>query len=185
MNGLILVGGQSTRMGMDKSQLAYHGKPQWHYLYDLMLPFCKKTFLSCRENQKDNFTNHPLLIDTYELGPMGGVLSAFEHDSKEAWLVMACDMPLVNEKTIEFLIQHRNTTQSATAFQNPETQLPEPLLTIWEPVAYPFLIEAHKKGQRSPYRILQNTDINLLECPQPDWLKNVNTTQELGRISIS
>jgi molybdopterin-guanine dinucleotide biosynthesis protein A len=68
MNGLILVGGQSVRMGTDKSQLSYHGKPQWQYLYDLLLPFCQKTYLSCRQNQKDNFTNCPLLIDTYETG---------------------------------------------------------------------------------------------------------------------
>lgn len=178
MNGLILVGGRSTRMGIDKSQLAYHGKPQWQYLYELLLPFCQKTFLSCRDNQKDNFANHPLLIDPYEIGPMGGILSAFEQDSNEAWLVVACDMPFVNEKTIEFLTQPRKTAQIATAFQNPETQLPEPLLTIWEPAAYPFLIEAHKKGQRSPLRILQNADIKRLECPQPNWLKNVNTAEQ-------
>lgn len=184
MNGLILVGGQSTRMGTDKSQLSYHGKPQWKYLSDLLLPFCKKTFLSCRRNQKEAFTNERVLIDSYETGPMGGVLSAFEQDSNEAWLVVACDMPFVNEKTLEFLIQHRETAQIATAFQNPATQLPEPLLTIWEPTAYPLLIEAHIKGQRSSYRILQNSNVNLLQCPQPDWLKNVNTVEELGGISL-
>jgi len=184
MNGLILVGGQSTRMGTDKSQLPYHGKPQWNYLYELLLPFCKKTFLSCRESQKDNYINHSLLIDTYEMGPMGGILSAFEQDSNEAWLVVACDMPFVNEKTIEFLLQNRNTAQIATAFQNPDTQLPEPLLTIWEPAAYSFLIKASKKGQRSPFRVLQNRDIKLLESPQRDWLKNVNTAEERGTILL-
>lgn len=180
MNGLILVGGQSTRMGTDKSQLTYHGKPQWQYLYDLLFPLCKKTFLSCRENQTDNFTNHSLLIDPYEMGPIGGIWSAFKQESNEAWLVVACDMPFVTEKTIEFLIRHRAKSQIATAFQNPETQLPEPLLTIWEPASYPFLIEAHKKGQRSPLRILQHSKVNPIRCPQPEWLKNVNTAEEWG-----
>lgn len=178
MNGLILVGGQSTRMGIDKSQLLYHGKPQWQYLYDLFLPFCQKTFLSCRENQKENFGNETVLIDPYTIGPIGGILSAFEQDSNEAWLVVACDMPFVNEKTIDFLIQNRNPIQIATAFQNPQTRLPEPLLTIWEPAAYLFLKEAYAKSQSSPLRILQNADLKLLECPQPDWLRNVNTTEE-------
>jgi molybdopterin-guanine dinucleotide biosynthesis protein A len=184
MNGLILVGGQSVRMGTDKSQLSYHGKPQWQYLYDLLLPFCQKTYLSCRQNQKDNFTNCPLLIDTYETGPIGGILSAFEQNPNEAWLVVACDMPFVNEKTIGFLIQNRNPIQIATAFQNPETQLPEPLLTIWEPATYLFLQEAYAKGQRSPFRLLQHSDVNLIKCPQPDWLRNVNTTEELGNIAL-
>ena len=104
MNGLILVGGQSMRMGTNKSLLEYHGKPQWKYLYEIIAPFCRKTFLSCRENQKEIFTSEALLIDPYEMGPMGGILSAFEQDSNEAWLVVACDMPFMNEKTIEFLI---------------------------------------------------------------------------------
>lgn len=184
MNGLILVGGQSTRMGTDKSQLTYHRKPQWQYLYDLLLPVCKKTFLSCRQNQKDTFKNYSPLIDPYEMGPMGGILSAFEHESNEVWLVVACDMPFINEKTIEFLIQHRAKSQIATSFQNPKTQLPEPLLTIWEPAAYPFLIDAHKKGHRSPLRILQHSNVNLITCPQLEWLKNVNTAEELGNILL-
>lgn len=181
MNGLILVGGQSTRMGTDKSQLSYHEKPQWQYLYDLLLPFCQKTFLSCRENQKEDFGKEIVLIDPYAIGPIGGIISAFQQDSNEAWLVVACDMPFVNEKTVEFLIQHRKTAQIATAFQNPKTQLPEPLLTIWEPAAYPFLIEAHTKGQRSPLRILQHFDVNLIKCPQPDWLKNVNAVGDITK----
>jgi molybdopterin-guanine dinucleotide biosynthesis protein A len=185
MNGLILVGGQSTRMGTDKSQLLYHGKPQWQYLYDLLLLFCKDIFLSCRENQKEAFVNEKVLIDPYEIGPIGGILSAFEQDSNEPWLVVACDMPFVNEKSIEFLLQNRKTEQIATSFQNPETQLPEPLLTIWEPSAYPLLIEAHKKGQRSPLRILKHSDVNLIKCPQPDWLKNVNTAEEYHLFSSS
>jgi molybdopterin-guanine dinucleotide biosynthesis protein A len=150
----------------------------------LLLLFCKKTFLSCRENQKDAFSTERVLIDPYETGPMGGILSAFEHDSNEAWLVVACDMPFINEKTLEFLLRNRKTAQIATVFQNPATQLPEPLLTIWEPTAYPLLMKAHTKGQRSPYRILQTTKIQLLDCPQPDWLKNINTVEEWGSISL-
>ncbi len=179
MNGLVLVGGYSTRMGRDKSQLAYHGKPQGQYLYELLLPFCQNTFLSCRENQKEVFTIEQRLIDPYETGPLGGILSAFEQRPNEAWLVVACDMPLVDEKTIDFLIRNRNATKIATAFQNPETQLPEPLLTIWELAAYPLLKEAFQKGQRAPFRILQNSNVNLLKCPQPDWLRNVNSPKEL------
>jgi molybdopterin-guanine dinucleotide biosynthesis protein A len=183
MNGLILVGGLSTRMGKDKSQLTYHEKPQWHYLYDLLAPFCHRTFLSCRADQKDIFPPELYLTDPYAIGPLGGILSAFEQDSTKAWLVVACDMPFVNEETIDFLCRNRNPVKIATAFQNPQTLLPEPLLTLWERSSYPFIIEAYQKGQRSPLRLLQHSDINLLECPQPDWLKNVNTAEEFKNLS--
>ncbi|MFN8348447.1 MAG: NTP transferase domain-containing protein [Spirosomataceae bacterium] len=181
MNGLILVGGRSTRMGTDKSQLVYHEKPQWQYLCDLLVPFCPKTFFSCRAEQTLHFPPEKLLIDHYVIGPLGGILSAFDKCPDEAWLVVACDMPSVNEQTIDFLYRNRDVSKSATAFQNPQTHLPEPLLTVWEPASYPLLSEARKKGQRSPLRVLQNANVNLLECPHPEWLTNVNTAEDITK----
>ncbi len=40
--GLILTGGFSKRMGMEKAQLNYHGKPQFSYLFELIKPFCEE-----------------------------------------------------------------------------------------------------------------------------------------------
>lgn len=182
MNGLILVGGRSKRMGSDKSLLVYHKKPQWAYLYTLVASFCDNTFLSCRADQQKLFKSHNFLIDTYQIGPLGGILSAFEHHNNTAWLVVACDMPFVNAETIDFLVQNRNAAQIATSFQNPATKLPEPLLTLWEPAAYPLLNEAHQNGQRSPLKILQNAKLHLLDCPQGDWLRNINTSEEFTEI---
>ena len=39
MNGLVLSGGQSSRMGTDKALIDYHGIPQYAYVYDLLLRF--------------------------------------------------------------------------------------------------------------------------------------------------
>jgi len=185
MNGLVLVGGRSSRMGKDKSQLIYREKPQWKYLYELLEPFCEKVFLSCREQQRLLFPFEDTLIDSYEIGPLGGILSAFEYNSNTAWLVVACDMPFVNKETIEWLQKHRKKSCTATTFKNPETMLPEPLLTIWEPSVYPFLNEAQQQNQRSPLRILLNTKSNLINCPQAYWLSNVNTLEEYKMLMMN
>lgn len=184
MNGLILVGGLSTRMGMDKSQMVYHAKPQWQYLYETVAPFCQQTFLSCREDQKEQFPEELQLLDPYETGPLGGILSAFEVSPNEAWLVVACDMPFVNKHTFDFLLQNREKARLATAFENPITHLPEPLLAIWEPSAYSLVKETFQKDQRSPLSILKNAQVCLLECPEIDWLRNVNTAEELDKFMV-
>jgi len=51
--GLVLVGGRSARMRVDKASLIYHGKPQTKHCLDLLKPFCEKSFLSCRADQAE------------------------------------------------------------------------------------------------------------------------------------
>ena len=50
--GLVLAGGRSQRMGMDKGMLQYHGKPQREYLYEQLEPICSRVFLSIRPEQE-------------------------------------------------------------------------------------------------------------------------------------
>ncbi|MEY4938093.1 MAG: hypothetical protein RIS64_4454, partial [Bacteroidota bacterium] len=115
--GLILSGGMSTRMGREKRLLNYHGKSQEQYLYELMKPFCDEVFVSINASQQ---TELPYIQDL-ELSvksPIVGIYSAFQQFPDSAWLIIACDMPLVSQETIEFLIQNRNPKKYATAFEN-------------------------------------------------------------------
>lgn len=178
MKGLVLAGGYSTRMGTDKSLLHYHGVAQWQYCKDILEKVNIESFISCRAEQTSSFVEANLLIDPYQAGPLGGILSAFEVDPSEAWLVVACDMPFVDSKAIEFLIQNRLSHQIATAFQNPESLSPEPLFTIWEPASYSLMAKAYEEGKRSPKNILEQAAISLLSCPHPQWLCNINTLKE-------
>ena len=40
INGLVLAGGKSTRMGTAKDLLNWHGKEQRYFAADLLAPFC-------------------------------------------------------------------------------------------------------------------------------------------------
>lgn len=174
------MGGKSSRMGTDKSLLNYHGKPQREYLFDLAQKYCSEVYFSCREEQK---FSEKTIIDKYaELGPTSGILSAFEHDKKNAWLVVACDMPLINEGAFETLIKQRNPEKVATTFFNNQNNAPDPLFTIYEPKAYEQLEEYVKSGNKSPKLFLQNTDIQLIKSENISFLKNINTKEEFDKL---
>ncbi|MBA4850219.1 NTP transferase domain-containing protein [Emticicia sp. BO119] len=177
MNGLILIGGKSSRMGTDKSLLNYHGLSQREHLFSLLGKFCKEVYFSSRKEQG---LSENVIIDTLAISPISGILSAFENNSKTAWLVLACDMPLVTDKAIELLLKHRNTEKMATAFYNPEITAPEPLITIYEPKAYPLLIEYINAGHKSPKVFLQNNNVQLIYIEEKGFLRNVNTKHEFN-----
>lgn len=146
INGLILSGGQSSRMGEEKRLLNYHGQSQEVYLYNMLKPFCTEVFVSINVHQESSL---PFIRDTFiEINsPMVGILSAFQQNPDTAWLVIACDMPYIKAETITELLDKRDATKKATAFENPQEHFPEPLITIYEPSIYPFLLEAYRAGR--------------------------------------
>lgn len=177
--GLILMGGQSSRMGTDKSSLEYHGQPHAEFMFELVKSILPNTFVSVREGQEVSFTDQAIQDNFPTKGPINGILSAMTQHSDKAWLVLAVDLPFVTEQTIHHLIASRNTEKIATAFATKESGLPEPLVAIWEHHAIEALKEHHLvEDKRCPRKFLINSDIELVH-PQDDLeLYNANNPEE-------
>ena len=187
VNGLVLTGGRSTRMGQDKSQLVYHGKPQREYLTDLLRPHCHAVYWSVNADQAAELfgSEQPLITDAFDWpGPLNGILSAFRHDPTAAWLVAACDMPLLTAHSFDALVSGRDPAQVATVFYDSDGQLPEPLLGIYEPAFGPIMDRAVAAGQYSPRRLLQQNDVQLLTAPDVRELLNVNDPATRTRLGF-
>lgn len=178
---LILAGGRSSRMGHDKSLIVYHQKPQREYLFDLLRKFSTNVYTSCKRN--DDIPPHlNPLPDQFELdSPLNGIMSAFKNNATVAWLCIAVDMPLIDEKTIQHLVDNRSTKHLATCFFDSDGTNPEPLFTIWEPAAAPLLINFFKTGKKSPRDFLRQSEIKLIKTTNANVLTNVNSSEELKK----
>ncbi|MBI4557912.1 MAG: NTP transferase domain-containing protein [Candidatus Hydrogenedentes bacterium] len=179
--GLILAGGMSTRMKRDKSLLNYYGKPQTLYCLDLLAPVCERVYVSCRADQATQHRrlNVPQIHDRFlGFGPMGGILSALKTHPNAAWLVLGCDLPFVDEATIETLIAGRNPFKYATAFLSARDELPEPLCSIYEPKSVFKLLEHVALGHHCPRKALTNSRVESLTAVNPRALTNVNHPRE-------
>lgn len=184
IHGLVLAGGKSQRMGEDKAQLNYHGTTQIAYTANLLKTFCKDVYVSCRADQVSQFEEYKIIKDTFTgLGPFGAILSAFRENPNAAWLVMAVDLPLIDEAFLKELSSKRNPSKQATAFLNPATDFPDPLITIWEPRSYSTLLQFLAQGYSCPRKMLINSDIELIETKQSDKLKNVNSPEEYREVT--
>ncbi len=179
--GLVLAGGKSTRMNSDKSKLEYHHKPQHKHAIGLLENVCEKIFVSSRdETQSADFEVASITDKFIGLGPYGGILSAFMQEPNVAWLVIAVDLPFLDETTINSLVEHRNSSKLATCFIDPKNEFPEPLISIWEPKAYPRMLNFLSKGYSCPRKVLINSDVEVLTERNVQALTNVNTPEEFN-----
>lgn len=180
--GLVLAGGKSQRMGQDKGLMNYHGQPQREHIAQELSSLCEQVYISGRADQEIS-SDFPFLTDTFTgLGPYGGILSAFRAHPDAAWLVVACDLPLLDQPTLQHLVTTRNSSKLATAFNSPVNNFPEPLIAIWEPRAYVALLQFLAQGYSCPRKVLINTDVELIDTQSPKALMNVNRPEEYEEV---
>ena len=181
LNGLVLAGGSSSRFGEDKGSFTYHDLPQREYLFHLIKPYCKEVFISLNKNQK--LDNYPVLIDEFSRGPISGIFDAFNLNPQTAWLVLACDMPLIEKKDIEFLISKRDRKFEATCFQSKHSI--EPLFSIWESSISNALKEYvnKEKGSISPKKFLSKSKVNIIKSNTARTFFNFNSKSDLQKLN--
>lgn len=181
--GLVLAGGKSSRMGTDKGLKLWHKKPQRYHMADLLSHICTKTFISCRADQVDSIARpYEYIIDKdTEGGPLGAIAGAQKLHPQHAWLIVACDLPLLDLKTLQYLNKERNAAAVATSFISPHDQLPEPLIAIWEPKSAATVQEWLDRGYKCPRKVLINSYCHLIQPPIEDCLLNANTPEEADR----
>ena len=188
LNGLLLAGGKSSRMGRDKASLVVgaDGITQARRGADLLDKFCERTFVSLRDGQTapEGAQGLEVLVDSpLAQGPLSGILAAFQKDPEAAWLVLACDLPFISEQVLSHLIAHRKSNDAPpfVAFASSSDGLPEPLCAIYEPSARAVLERHAARGHFCPRHILIEEKADLIALPEgaAEALTNLNTPQDL------
>ncbi|TAE91079.1 MAG: molybdenum cofactor guanylyltransferase [Verrucomicrobia bacterium] len=184
--GLLLVGGRSARMGQDKATMLHpDGRTLWQRGVDLLEECCDRVHLSLREDQESRpfaVASHPpiLLRDQSNTGdgPMAGLMSAFQHAPDVRWLVMSCDLPRADARTLRHLIDSHREEEAFLAYRSEFDGLPEPLCALYAPQAYAFLQAALDKKFCCPRKVLIHHQCRLLDPVVARALENTNTPQE-------
>jgi molybdopterin-guanine dinucleotide biosynthesis protein A len=179
--GLLLTGGASRRMGQDKALLNYGDQPQLLAAYALLDAVVAQAFVSVREDQRDEQTrrNLPQIVDQLsDVGPAAGLLAAHARYPEAAWLVLACDLPLLNRDTLDALLAARDALRDATAFASAHDGLPEPLCAIWEPSAIDALASSVAAGRVCPRKNLISINTHLITAVDPRALDNANSPDD-------
>jgi molybdopterin-guanine dinucleotide biosynthesis protein A len=181
LHGLVLAGGRSSRMRSDKAALAYGSRPQLAEAFDLVARKVRRAWISVRPDQAEEplRARYPQVVDgPTGRGPIAGIIAAQAQDPEAAWLVVACDLPFLDEATLDMLVARRDPGRLATAYASRHDGLPEPLCAIYEPASRAAILAQVADGRDCPRKFLVEHDALLLAPVSPVALDNANTPED-------
>ncbi len=156
--GLVLAGGRSRRMGRDKALLRHDdGSTQLARAVRLLERHVERVYISTRADQADEPERQQFeqITDRYsDIGPVAGILSALETDPEAHWLVLACDLPNVDDATVRTLLENRSLQHPFTAYRSVRDGLPEPLCALYAPAARDIIRRFIDEGVICPRKML-------------------------------
>ena len=185
---LILAGGVSSRMGQDKAALPdEHGRPLLARIATLASQISERVMVSVAD---DNFADElrrqwPLIADDPRgKGPLAGILAALRSAEDTQWLVLACDLPMLDIATLEQLlaIAAQHADAPAVAMRSEHDQLPEPMCAIWRPAMQPRILDAFAAQRYCARKCLIMANAILVDPVTPGALENMNTPQDRERL---
>jgi molybdopterin-guanine dinucleotide biosynthesis protein A len=120
---LVLAGGRSTRFGdRDKAVADLDGTPMIRRVVDRLAPLVDEVVINCRDDQVDAigdaFSDAPFdpefAIDRDpDEGPMAGIARGLEAVSAAYAVVVACDMPFVDPRVVQYLFERAEGADAA------------------------------------------------------------------------
>lgn len=187
--GVVLCGGKSSRLGIDKCALDYHGEPQWRYTVKMLQPLCREVVVSCRNEQVNTFTASVTGMQMVSTcpdhesfggqGPMSGVISAFERFPKASLLVAGCDYPLLTASDLKPLIESRSDGAAAVCYHLNAESLDIPFPAIYESSLAAALKQLYADGDYSLRTALKAAKTVRLQPPDPGHLASANSPGEV------
>lgn len=183
--GLVICGGESTRMGTDKSLLVYYQKPQHEHVADLLAPLCERVILCCNAEQYNTSrTAYPKLTDLPEFagaGPMSGLLTAFQTFPGNDFLVAGCDYPYLTTDELANFLHDIDKDLPAAAFYN-QNAFYEPLLGWYSRSAGNALLQSFENGSRSLQRFLQTEHAGKYQPLSERTMRSVDTMDDFRAV---
>ena len=151
---IILAGGESNRMGMDKSELLYKGRSFLEIQTD------KAKELQIRDVMISGYrgsrrTDYPVVQDSISgKGPLGGLATCLNVIENEWALVLSMDAPLVPVKALEELIDYAMTSSVKAVISQCETQ-ECPLIGMYHRSLVPAMLEEIERYRGSVFALLR------------------------------
>ncbi|WP_285057013.1 molybdenum cofactor guanylyltransferase [Pedobacter ginsengisoli] len=156
--GVVLCGGESKRMGLDKGLLQKDGQPWAAVIADKLAQQDLEVVISISELQKQSYRNifpkRTLIIDHIPIrGPLNGLLSVHQRFPDHDLLLMACDLTEMDEGTLNVLIGIYRQQPGHEFYVYRHNGFAEPFCAIYTAAALAGVLQQQESGELKRYSL--------------------------------
>lgn len=176
MSAAILVGGQSRRMGRDKSQLTYGSVTFLGEIAAKLDDFNEK-YLSLNAGQTHTVIGFTNVYDKYDnIGPLGGIYSVLKESTVDYVLFVPCDMPFITRSAINHIVDMWQEEDMLIAMTKSGRQ---PLVGIYSKRCITAIGELIDKGDYRPAMLLESVRSTICDMTEyEECFANINTIED-------
>ncbi|MEN8222324.1 MAG: molybdenum cofactor guanylyltransferase [Acidobacteriota bacterium] len=176
---IILAGGKSRRMSIDKKYLKIEGS----FLLDRVISNVSKLFanvlISISDDVNYKHKNIKIVRDTFiGRGPLAGILSGLKNSSSERNFIIAGDIPEISIDLISELYSYAEKYEIVVP-RSSEKKL-EPLYGFYNKSIIPNLEESLLTGNNKVIEVYNHVSLKIVDMKKSAWFFNLNTESDLS-----
>jgi molybdopterin-guanine dinucleotide biosynthesis protein A len=200
VNGFVLAGGRSSRMGRDKALLAYAGRPLIEHAVTILTGAGLTPHIVGARPDLASYA--PIVEDLHPgCGPLGGLEAALTFSETELNAFLPVDLPLLSPLFVRYLLERAAITGAAATVPT-LGERPEPLCAVYRRDLLPGIAHALKSGEYKVMRAIENAasasqagmdefSVEAVVAARDDWatepphrwFQNMNTPADMALIS--
>lgn len=186
VTGLVLAGGQGSRMGgVDKGLQPFRGKPMVAHVLERLAPQVAEIIINANRNpQAYAGFGHRVVADEIEgfAGPLAGFERGLAHASHALVMTVPCDSPFLPQDLVERLHEAMAREEAQLAVAKTGDQL-HPVFSLMRRDVHASLRDFLASGQRKIdkwYGALRVVEVPFDD--EAEAFENVNTREELAKL---
>ncbi len=167
ISGVVLAGGKSRRMGVDKRHLSVHGQPLLDRVLSVLLGVFPEVLLVLAERDLPRQDERIRMVTDLIPGcaAVGGLYTGLYYSRYPRVFVVACDMPFINPDVIEFFSQKLEAADVVLAQLVTGLQ---PLHGLYSKKCLPFLKEMMDAGELRLQHIADKQGLVVHRIPESE-----------------
>jgi molybdopterin-guanine dinucleotide biosynthesis protein A len=196
VNGFVLAGGRSTRMGRDKALLEYGGRTLVEHAIDLLRAAGLEPHIVGTRPDLAAFA--PVMEDLHpDCGPLGGLEAALAASSSKWNVFLPVDLPLLPVAFLRYLQERVGITSAAATIPSLAGR-PQPLCAVYHRSLLAGIRRSIEARDYKVMRAIESTaeerEIDIfsveavaaaredwpLQPPVHGWFQNVNTPEDFA-----
>lgn len=185
ITGIVLAGGKSSRMGLDKGTCNFNNKPLVEYAIEVLKPFCGKILLSA--NNIDAYNKYPYEVipdEISSIGPLGGIFTCLKKSKTSHNFILSCDTPFIKGQLIKHIIENIEAENKVVAPLHGSGFI-EPLCAYYNKGLIPVFEECIRNKDYKLLKLINSVNTKLLKIDSSlaffdlKLFNNLNTPEDL------